>query len=258
MFHNSTFSNSAIFFIDVQSVHTGTAHQSLGDLTKAEEYYDLALSQAIYGRDVGGQARAYGNIGNMLMIQKKFESAILHYTEAMTISKDRATKSTAFHNRGCASYEKAESDNKKFFDRLQSQSEGTPHNGLALVTYKGPKVNRLPQAPSHLPSSINDLYEPRHHKETLVLYTAKFVHLATHGSAVTGFVAFAGRGSSRSKEVVDDKKVLLYPEKLSISPALVVLSSCDSGRGVVKADGIQRMARAFILAGTQQIINVMR
>ncbi len=110
------------------------------------------------------------------MIQKKFESAILHYTEAMTISKDRATKSTAFHNRGCASYEKAESDNKKFFDRLQSQSEGTPHNGLALVTYKGPNVNRLPQAPSHLPSSINDLYEQgrndllkvvEHHEETI-------------------------------------------------------------------------------------------
>ncbi len=85
-----------------------------------------------------------------------------------------------------------------------------------------------------------------------MMNTAKVVHLATHGSAVTGFLAFAGRGSSRSKEVVDDKKVLLYPdevEKLSISPALVVLSSCDSGRGVVKADGIQGMARAFILAG---------
>ncbi len=156
--------------------HTGTAHQSLNDVTKAEEYYDLALSQAIYGRDVGGQARAYGNIGNLLMIQKKYESAILHYTEAMTISKDLATKSTAFHNRGCASYEKAESDIKKFFDRLRSQSEGTPHSGLALVTYKGPNVNRLPQAPSHLPSSINDLYEQgrndllkvvEHHEETI-------------------------------------------------------------------------------------------
>ncbi len=85
-----------------------------------------------------------------------------------------------------------------------------------------------------------------------MMNTAKVVHLATHGSAVSGFLAFAGRSSSRSKEVVDDKMVLLYPEeveKLSISPALVVLSSCDSGRGVVKADGIQGMARAFILAG---------
>ena len=93
-----------------------------------------------------------------------------------------------------------------------------------------------------------------------MMNTAKVVHLATHGSAVTGFLAFAGRGSSRSKEVVDDKKVLLYPdevEKLSISPALVVLSSCDSGRGVVKADGIQGMARAFILAGMAKCVFVV-
>ena len=85
-----------------------------------------------------------------------------------------------------------------------------------------------------------------------MMNTAKVVHLATHGSAVSGFLAFAGRGSSRSKDVAEDKLVLLYPEeveKLSISTALVVLSSCDSGRGVVKADGIQGMARAFILAG---------
>ena len=87
---------------------------------------------------------------------------------------------------------------------------------------------------------------------TSMMSTAKIVHLATHGSATSGFLAFAGRGSSRSKQVSEEKLVLLYPEeveKLSISPALVVLSSCDSGRGVVKADGIQGMARAFILAG---------
>ena len=92
-----------------------------------------------------------------------------------------------------------------------------------------------------------------------MMNTAKVVHLATHGSAVSGFLAFAGRGSSRSKDIAEDKLVLLYPEeveKLSISPALVVLSSCDSERGVVEADnnsgnaeGIQGMARAFLLAG---------
>lgn len=85
-----------------------------------------------------------------------------------------------------------------------------------------------------------------------MMNTARVVHLATHGSATSGFLAFAGMGSSRSKEVSDEKLVLMYPEeveKQSISSALVVLSSCDSGRGVVKADGIQGMARAFIVAG---------
>ena len=36
---------------------------------------------------------------------------------------------------------------------------------------------------------------------------------------------------------------------MTISPALMVLSCCDSGRGMVKADGILGMARAFIIAG---------
>ena len=138
----------------------GTAHQSLGDVNKAEEYYDLALSQAIYGRDMGGQARAYGNIGNLLMIQKKYEAAIIHYTEAMSIGKDRSTKSTAYHNRGCANYEKAEADKKQFFERLEGQSGATPpQEGGYMVTYKGPNVHRLPQPPSHLPPSIRDNYE---------------------------------------------------------------------------------------------------
>ena len=81
---------------------------------------------------------------------------------------------------------------------------------------------------------------------------AKLIHIATHGSSVSGFLAFSALTSTRQGEVVDSSSVLLHPEeveKLSISPALVVLSSCDSARGTVKADGIQGMARAFLLAG---------
>ena len=81
---------------------------------------------------------------------------------------------------------------------------------------------------------------------------AKVIHIATHGSSVSGFLAFASLTSTRQGEGVDSSGVLLHPEeveKLSISPALVVLSSCDSSRGTVKADGVQGMARAFLLAG---------
>ena len=91
------------------------------------------------------------------------------------------------------------------------------------------------------------------------IMNAKVIHLATHGSAVAGFLAFAGMTSS-SSEAVDAKQVLIYPdeiESLNISPALVVLSSCDSGRGVFKADGIQGMARAFILAGAQAVLTAL-
>ena len=86
----------------------GTAFQSLGELDKAQDHYDLALSQAIYGNDLPGQARVYGNIGNVLMLRKKYSDAIPHYGEVLKLSKDRSTLSTAHHNRGCAYYEWAE------------------------------------------------------------------------------------------------------------------------------------------------------
>ncbi|XP_064402633.1 uncharacterized protein LOC135348378 [Halichondria panicea] len=89
---------------------------------------------------------------------------------------------------------------------------------------------------------------------------AKVIHIATHGSSVSGFLAFASLTSTRQGEGVDSSGVLLHPEeveKLSISPALVVLSSCDSSRGTVKADGVQGMARAFLLAGAQAVLTAL-
>ena len=83
----------------------GTAFQSLNELAKAEEHYDLALAQAIYGNDIPGQARVYGNIGNLQMINKQYERAVPHYTEVMRLSQDKATITTAHHNRGCAYYD---------------------------------------------------------------------------------------------------------------------------------------------------------
>ena len=98
----------------------GTAYQAMNDLEKAEEYYDLALGQAIYGNDIPGQARVYGNIGNVLMIKKDYERAIPHYTEVLRLSRDRSTVSTAFHNRGCAYYEWAETKKKALLERGQT------------------------------------------------------------------------------------------------------------------------------------------
>ena len=85
--------------------HLGTAYQSINNLDKAEEYYDLALSQAVHGNDIAGQALVYGNIGNIHMLHKSYERAILHYSEVLQLSKDPATLCTARHNRGCAYYQ---------------------------------------------------------------------------------------------------------------------------------------------------------
>ena len=97
----------------------GTAHLALNNLEKAEEFYKFALNMTIYGNDTPGQARAYGNLGNVLMIWKMYEKSISHYTEVLSLSKDHSTISTAHHNRGCAYYEWAESE-KRLMDRHPS------------------------------------------------------------------------------------------------------------------------------------------
>lgn len=42
-------------------------------LDKAEEYYDLTLIWAMYGNVIAGQARMYGNIGNVYMLRKNYK-----------------------------------------------------------------------------------------------------------------------------------------------------------------------------------------
>ena len=108
----------------------GTAYHSLNELDKAQEYYDLALSQAIYGKDILAQACVDGNIGNVFMLRKKYGEAILFYDEVLTLSKDRSTLSTAHHNRGCAYYEWAETK----MDALSKPEPMTEHSAKSTIT----------------------------------------------------------------------------------------------------------------------------
>ena len=89
------------------------------------------------------------------------------------------------------------------------------------------------------------------------LRSAKVIHLATHGSASTGFLAFASSFPLSKSGLAEKGHVLIFPkeiEMLKISPHLVVLSSCYSGRGPVRAEGIMGMARAFLSAGAQSLV----
>ena len=93
-----------------------------------------------------------------------------------------------------------------------------------------------------------------------MLQRAKVVHVATHGGAGSGFLAFSDGCGSSSTTPVEGKTVLLLPqevEQLSISPLLVVLSSCNSARGRLSADGVVSMARAFLLAGAQSVLTTL-
>ena len=132
----------------------GTAFQSLSELVKAEEYYDLALAQAIYGNDISGQARVYGNIGNLQMLNKQYDRAVLHYTEVMRLSNDRATVTTAHHNRGCAYYDWAEK--KKNAVVWASNKTGTGFK----VSLHGPDFEQCEEAyrPLIVPESVQKYY----------------------------------------------------------------------------------------------------
>ena len=85
---------------------------------------------------------------------------------------------------------------------------------------------------------------------------SKIVHLATHGCAGAGFLVFSGSfGGERDQ--TDNQSLLLFSEdieKITTPAALVVLSSCDSARGMFKADGIQGIARSFLLAGALTVL----
>ena len=141
----------------------GTAYQSLGDLDKAEEHYDLSLSQAIYGNDIPGQARVYGNIGNVLMIRKDYERAIPHYTEVLRLSKDQSTISTAYHNRGCASYEWAE--NK--MASLVGASQILPSVAVVKSTNSRSSVEKATVFALHIHSQGSDFR--KNHRPRLVI-----------------------------------------------------------------------------------------
>ena len=89
------------------------------------------------------------------------------------------------------------------------------------------------------------------------LRSAKVIHLATHGSASAGFLAFTSSFPVSKSGLAEKEHILIFPkeiETLNISPALVVLSSCDSARGAVKAEGVIGMARAFLSAGAHSVL----
>ena len=89
------------------------------------------------------------------------------------------------------------------------------------------------------------------------LRSAKVIHLATHGSASAGFLAFTSSFPLSKSGLAEKEHILIFPkeiETLNISPALVVLSSCDSARGQVKAERVIGMARAFLSAGAHSVL----
>ena len=93
-----------------------------------------------------------------------------------------------------------------------------------------------------------------------VLYrirNAKIIHIATHGSGYTGFLAFSSSFPISKDGCAKPEEILIYPsdiEALNISSALVVLSSCQANRVSSSTDGVMGMAGAFLRAGAHSVL----
>ena len=89
------------------------------------------------------------------------------------------------------------------------------------------------------------------------LRSTKVIHLAMHGSASAVFLAFTSSYPVSKSGLAEKEHIVVFPKEikmLNISPALVVLTSCDSARGPVKAEGVIGIARAFLSAGAHSVL----
>ena len=158
-FHMSARHEGNLIVVGRAASNLGNAYQAIGNLKKAKEYYELSLGHAIYGNDLEGQARAYGNIGNIYMLLKEPVQAIHYYTETLCLSIDRNTKITGHHNRGCARFDVAECiiQGKKPKELVPATTQDSEYGRLTIkltdeVITRDPvqetKPNRYPSAQS--------------------------------------------------------------------------------------------------------------
>ena len=90
------------------------------------------------------------------------------------------------------------------------------------------------------------------------LSTVTLVHIAAHGRMTTGEIYLAPNPNTRgaSQTPVEEDFLLRKSdvERVQMRARLVVLSSCHSGRGEIKAEGVVGIARTFLGAGARCVL----
>ena len=133
------------------------------------------------------------------------------------------------------------------------------HNGKEITLGRLPHAETEAVQVAHI-LEANPLLREMATKPTVEyrLQTAQIIHVATHASAVGGYLAFASSiPIVNTARPIDSKDALLFIDdiqKLRINASLVVLSACDSARGQLVNEGVNSIARAFLAAGAQSVL----
>ena len=162
------------------------------------------------------------------------------------------------------SYQRAKNADRQTDGRTDGQTDGFSalySRKLYIVDSVQWNLGQLPYAEKEAISVANiigtiPVLREQATKQSILYRLRSAIHLATHGSASAGFLAFTSFPLSKSG-LAEKEHILIFPKEigtLNISPALVVLSSCDSARGQVKAKGVIGMARAFLSAGAHSVL----
>lgn len=88
--------------------------------------------------------------------------------------------------------------------------------------------------------------------------SAKLIHLATHGLLEYGQAnAIDAPGAIALAKTTTDKAAFLTATeiaRLKTQADLVVLSACDTGRGIITGDGVLGLSRSWLAAGASSVI----
>ena len=85
--------------------------------------------------------------------------------------------------------------------------------------------------------------------------SVSLIHIAAHGNADRGEIAFSPRPTADS--IPEEEDYLLRVSDISqvkLRAKLVILSCCHSGRGEIKVEGVIGIARAFLASGARSVL----
>ena len=86
------------------------------------------------------------------------------------------------------------------------------------------------------------------------LSSVALVHIAAHGRMETGQILLAPSPSTRVRTEKDCLLTMTDVLQANLRAKLVVLSSCHSAQGEIKAEGVVGIARAFLGAGARSVL----